>query len=98
LPSHSGENLFITANGLRKRQIYYNVEYTRQEGQWIRDIRLALRDREGYASIEDQVLLRYYYSSDMILEKCLERLAKYRDWFGSAEIQSVGESAKAILR
>ena len=74
------------------------MDYTEEEERWIREVRQALK-RSGKVSIkEDQVILRYYYSADLVLEKCLERLAKYSEWFSSPDIQQLSESGRAILK
>ena len=52
------------------------MDYTEEEERWVKEVRQALK-RKGNINIkEDQVILRYFYSADLVLEKCLERLAK----------------------
>lgn len=53
------------------------MDYTEEEERWIKEVRQALRRNDKIHIKEDQVILRYFYSSDLVLEKCLERLAKY---------------------
>lgn len=74
--NHLESEHFFLSNGIQKRQIFYNVDYTEEEERWIKEVRQALKRSDKIKIKEDQVILRYYYSADLVLEKCLDRLAK----------------------
>jgi len=57
--------LFFNSAGIRKRKIFYNVEYTAEEKQWIKNVRRELKNKNNIYIEEDQTLLRYYYSSNL---------------------------------
>lgn len=92
------QNVFFISNGIRKRKIYYNVDYTELEERWINTVRKELKKEKNIEIEEDQTILRYYYSADLVLEKCLERLVKYHEWFTSPEIQIVTDKTNQIFK
>jgi hypothetical protein len=61
-------------------------------------VRKALKKEKGIEIEEDQVLLRFYYSSEFQLEQCMEKLEKYHQWFTNPEIQKVTDNTRSIFR
>lgn len=95
---HAEEQLFYTSHGIRKRRIYFNVEFTEEERKWILAVRKQLKQDKHIHIEEDQTLLRYYYSSDLQMEQCVAKLAIYHEWFHNPDIQTITAQTHSVLR
>lgn len=72
---------------MRKRKIYLNVAYSQQEREWIALVRQELA-KTDIRIAEDDVLLRFYYSSECDLPYCMEKLSGYNQWYSDPKIQA----------
>jgi len=77
------------ASGIRKRRIFYNVQYTEEERQIIKEVRQALLREKGIEIREKEVLLRYWYSNNLKLPGTLHNLEAYHKWFNDPEVQNL---------
>lgn len=57
-----------------------------------------MKEQKSITIEEDQTILRYYYSADLDLERCLDRLVKYHEWFNNPDIQTLSTNAKQIFK
>ena len=53
---------------------------------------------KGYEIESKEVLLRYFYSSDMKMENCIKNLEGYYKWFNDPEIQNLSQEGRTILK
>lgn len=75
---------------MRKRKVYLKVEYSQQEKEWIAMVRREL-SKTDIKVPEDDILLRFYYSSEYNMPYCIEKLAGYNQWYSDPNIQAFSE-------